>query len=91
VVHYEWNKLKADANRRKHGVDFADAVGVLEDPLALTVADDGPGEERWVTLGLDATGRLLVVIYTWRGPDRIRIISARAATRCEREQYEETP
>ena len=84
---YEWDAEKARANRRKHGIDFADAVTALSDPLALTIRDDYPNEERFVTLGLDALGRLLVVIYTWRG-ERIRVISARKATRPERKQYE---
>jgi uncharacterized DUF497 family protein len=84
---YEWDAEKARANRRKHGIDFADAVTVFSDPLALTIPDDYPDEERFVTLGMDALGRLLVVVYTWRG-ERIRVISARQATRPERTQYE---
>ena len=70
-----------------NGVEFADAVTVFADPLAATRADDDPDEERFVTLGLDAGGQLLVVVYTWRGSD-IRIISAREATRRERREYE---
>ena len=84
---YEWDPAKAKANLRKHGVEFADAVTVFADPLAATRADDDPDEERFVTLGLDAGGQLLVVVYTWRGSD-IRIISAREATRRERREYE---
>jgi uncharacterized DUF497 family protein len=74
-------------NLRKHGVEFADAVTVFADPLAATMPDDDPDEERFVTLGLDANGQLLVVIYTWRR-SRIRIISARQATPRERKRYE---
>jgi hypothetical protein len=88
-VDYEWDARKAAANRSKHGIDFADAVTVLDDPMALTVAEEEPAEERWVTLGVDAMGRLLVVVYTWRGGECIRIISARSATRAERRQYED--
>lgn len=86
---YEWDPAKAAANRAKHRVDFADAVGALEDELALTLRDLGSvGEERFVTLGRGALGQLLVVVYTFRG-ERIRIISARPATGRERRQYEE--
>ena len=85
---YEWDETKAQKNRRDHGIDFADAVTVFEDDLALTALDDASGEERFVTLGMDAMGRLLVVVYTWRG-GRIRIISARKATESERRHYED--
>ena len=85
---YEWDETKAQKNRRDHSIDFADAVTVFEDDLALTALDDASGEERFVTLGMDAMGRLLVVVYTWRG-GRIRIISARKATKSERRHYED--
>lgn len=84
----EWDPRKAEHNAAKHGVAFSDAVGALDDPYALTVFDDDSGEARSVTLGTDFTGRLLVVVYTWRGA-RVRIISARLATRAERRQYAE--
>jgi len=80
---------KAAANLRKHKVDFADAVLALEDPLARTVHDPDPsGEERYVSMGADPTGRLLVTIFT-RRKKRIRIISSRRASPAERRQYEE--
>ena len=86
---YEWDARKARLNLEKHGVDFADAIGALEDELALTTADLSAGpEKRFVTLGMDLLGRLIVVIYTWHG-QRIRLIFARKATRRERRQYEE--
>ena len=86
----EWDPAKAWANFTKHGVRFADAVTALEDDSALTIRDlSSEDEERWVTMGLDASGRLLVVVYTWRG-ERVRLISARQATRHERRQYEES-
>ncbi len=78
---------KPGQNLEKHGIDFADAVSVLEDELALTIPDPEAGERRFVTIGEDSTRRLLVVVFTERG-DRIRIISARAATKHERKQYE---
>lgn len=85
---YQWDKDKASANLRKHGIDFADAVSVFSDDLAITIPDERFDEERFVTIGVDAFGRVLVVVYTLRD-DEIRIISARKATRQERQQYEE--
>lgn len=85
----EWDPRKADRNLRKHGVDFADAGTVLHDDHAITIYDEKSGEDRFVTVGLDALGRVLVVVYTWRG-ERARIISARSATPRERRRYEET-
>ena len=82
----EWDPRKAAANLKKHGVDFADAFTVLHDEQAITVPDDEADEERYVTMGMDALGNVLVVIYTWRG-DRPRLISARKATPQERAQY----
>jgi len=88
-VKYEWDARKARLNLEKHGVDFADAVGALEDEFALTTDDTGTASERrFATLGMDLLGRLIVVVYTWRG-ERIPVISARKATRPERRQYEE--
>lgn len=85
---YQWDKDKAASNLDKHGIDFADAVSVFSDDLATTVNDERFEEERFVTIGIDAFGRILVVVYTWRG-DEIRLISARKATRSEINQYEE--
>ena len=87
-MEFEWELRKATANLRKHGVDFADAATVLYDDLAITFPDDHPSEERFVTIGMGALGRVLVVVYAWRN-DRARLISARHATRRERGQYEE--
>jgi uncharacterized protein len=83
----EWDVDKARLNHKKHGIRFADAVTALEDERALTVRDfSAEGEDRWVTLGLDSLGRVLVVVYCWRG-EQIRIISARKANASERAQY----
>jgi hypothetical protein len=91
TVRYEWDRDKARTNLDQHGVDFADAVGALEDELALTIEDRASRlERRFVTVGADWLGRRLVVVYTWRG-ERIRIISARRATRREQRRYEEEP
>jgi uncharacterized protein len=87
VMEYEWDPKKAELNFRKHGVLFADAVTVFSDDQGLTMEDAHPDEERFLTMGMDAMGRLLVVSYTWRGKERIRIISARKAIQFEEEQY----
>ncbi len=79
---------KAAANVRKHCVRFADAEGVFNDPLALTMEDpDAENERRYIAIGLGNLGELLVVVYSERG-DEYRLISARRATRKERKAYE---
>jgi uncharacterized DUF497 family protein len=85
---FEWDAQKARADLRKHGVDFAGAVTVFEDEQAVTIRDDvsAVDEQRYVSVGRDVRGRILVVAYTWRG-NRIRIFSARRATATERRQY----
>ena len=86
---YEWDKLKSESNLKKHGISFSDAVGVFEDDFALTLEDDSSeGEQRFVTLGLSSPG-ILVVVWTDRSFDVIRIISARRATAHEIKQYKE--
>jgi uncharacterized DUF497 family protein len=87
-MRYEWDPNKAEANQKKHGIRFADAVGVFTDERALTLDDPHLDEERFVTIGMDGSGELLVVVFTWRG-EVIRLISARKATRAERNQYAE--
>lgn len=87
---FEWNEAsKAGINYRKHGVRMPEAIPVFDDPYAITITDDesDPDEQRFATMGMGAMGRLLVVVYSWRG-DNIRIISARPAEAHEREQYE---
>jgi uncharacterized DUF497 family protein len=64
-VDLEWGFEKAAVNLRKHGIDFADSATVLHDELAITVLDDGMGEKRFVTVGADALGRVVVVVFTW--------------------------
>ena len=87
---FEWDRRKADLNRKKHGVSFDEAATVFGDSLSLTIEDPlhSAGEERFVTIGDSTQGRLLVVIHTDRG-DTVRIISARLATPRERKTYEE--
>lgn len=76
---------KSRANQKKHGVSFADAEQVLRDEMAVTMADS-EGEQRFITLGLDSLGRVLVVVHTPRG-ENTRLISARKASPAEAEQY----
>ena len=86
-VDVEFDPAKARANLRKHRVSFADAEQALRDPRAVTIEDpDSEGEQRFVTAGADTLGRVLVVVYTLRG-DRIRLISARKASKGEARQY----
>jgi uncharacterized protein len=87
-VEFRWDPKKAEANRRKHRVECLDAVIVFDDDRAITVVDEHPTEERYVTFGMDAHGRVLAVSYAIRG-DTIRIVSARKATARERAQYED--
>jgi uncharacterized DUF497 family protein len=84
---FEFDPAKAAGNLRKHGVSFSHAVQSLLDPFAVTIEDPGTtAEQRFITLGADALGRVLVVVHTQRG-ERTRIISARKASRGETHQY----
>ncbi|MCC7144470.1 MAG: BrnT family toxin [Candidatus Eisenbacteria bacterium] len=87
----EWSDDKARANARKHGVSFHEALTVFYDPLAATVddPDHSASESRCITIGYSGANRLLVVSHTDRG-DVLRIISARPATRRERNRHEAT-
>ena len=88
-MRFEWDPPKAEANLRTHGVGFAEAVTVLEDDFALTREDpDAVDEPRFVTLGLSNLGDLLVVVYAYREPDIIRVISAWKANKRQEEMYE---
>jgi uncharacterized DUF497 family protein len=89
-LEFEWDEDKASKNLNKQGVSFEEASTVLGDPLSLTIPDPlhSEDEDRFITLGESHRGRLLVVVSTDRG-DKIRIISARVATRRERKDYEE--
>jgi uncharacterized DUF497 family protein len=86
----EWDPEKAKFNLKKHGVAFEEAATVLSDPVAVTGADPDHSdyEERYITFGLSARNRLLVVSHTEEG-ETIRLISARKASKGERELYEE--
>ena len=85
----DFDPKKNAINLRKHGVSLSEGDGVLNDPLALTIEDpSAEGEQRFVTLGANALGELMVVVWTGRG-DEIRTISVRRATAKERRSYEE--
>ena len=90
---FEWDPQKAAANVRKHGISFERAAAIFQDPEALSLYDrpHSQSEDRWITLGMDSQGRLLVVSHTWREQDEgaaiCRIISARKATKTEARQY----
>jgi uncharacterized DUF497 family protein len=90
ALEFEWDPQKAAANLAKHAVSFEDAATVFGDPLGRILADPrhSAEEERSVLLGLSEGRHLLAVMYVGRG-ERIRIISARSATRRERRNYEE--
>ncbi len=84
----EWDSDKADSNLKKHGVSFEEAATALLDPMALAQEDAASeGEPRWVLIGMSIQMRLLTVVYTLRRVDRVRLISARRATRKEAKHY----
>lgn len=85
-MRYQWDRNKALGNLNKHGIDFADAVSVFSDELAITIFDDRFEEERFIIIGIDFFSRILIVTMQ---DDEIRLISARKATRNERLQYEQ--
>jgi hypothetical protein len=86
-MHYQWDANKAKANFEKHGVMFADAIGVFDDPIALNMEDpDAEDEQRFLATGLDLIGRVLIIVYTYRG-NQVRLISARKATKREIKIY----
>ncbi len=97
VYDFEWDAAKALANVAKHGITFDRAATVFRDALALTVFDSAHSqtEERWFTLGVDASGVLMAVAHTYQvtgsASARVRLISARAATQRERRFYEDEP
>jgi uncharacterized DUF497 family protein len=93
ALSFEWDPRKDAANRKKHGVAFVEALTAFSDPFGRVVDDPrhSASEPRLTLLGFSARHRLLAVMFTERGDDRVRIISARRATRHERSDYEESP
>jgi uncharacterized DUF497 family protein len=88
-MQFEWDRGKAEANRRKHRVSFDEAATVFFDPLSMTIPDPdhSAGEARFLTLGASSKGRVLVVAHTEEG-SVLRIISARVASASERKRHE---
>ncbi|RJP53569.1 MAG: BrnT family toxin [Anaerolineaceae bacterium] len=88
---FEWDPQKAQKNLQKHEVSFDEASSVFDDPMFITLLDDehSDNEERYITIGISNRTRLLLVAHTERD-NRIRIISARKATKYEEKFYEET-
>jgi uncharacterized DUF497 family protein len=86
---FEWDTEKGRKNLKTHGISFDEACTTFGDPLAITIEDPihSKGEQRYVLVGQSQQHRLLVVVHTERG-ERIRIISARLATKKERDSYE---
>ncbi len=90
-LEFEWDPRNDQSNNRKHGIGFAEAVSVFSNPLARIFPDEehSAEERREIIVGQSAARRLLLVCFTEPGSDRIRIVSARRATRAERHDYEE--
>ena len=90
-MEFEWDQNKADNNQKKHGVSFSEASTVFGDPLELTIPDPDHSQEefRFLSLGRSTLGNLLLVSYTERQEKRIRITSARKATKHEQKYYEQ--
>jgi uncharacterized protein len=90
ALEFEWDRAKAELNVKEHGVCFDEATTVFRDPLSITISDPdhSDSEDRFIDIGMSHRMQLLVVSYTER-KDKIRIISARLATRAERKNYEE--
>ena len=97
ALDFEWDANKAASNAQKHGVTFARAAQVFLDPLSLTVYDEehSQHEERWHTIGHDTQGSLLLIAHTYHATSthsaRVRLISARLATKQERRLYADEP
>ena len=88
TMSFEFDTTKAKSNLKKHGVAFSDLEPIFNDPFAITVEDeDAKGESRFITVGIDALGRITTVCWNERG-ENIRIISARLSSANERKQYE---
>jgi len=88
MMDFEWGPAKARSNLNKHGISFSDVEPAFYDQYAISMPDPAAAnEERFILVGMDAVGRIVLVVYTCRG-NSIRIISARAATKAEQKNYE---
>ena len=91
MLKVEWNPIKAKSNQKKHGVTFAEASSCFYDPMHILIddPDSAADEHRLILIGASSKSQLLVVVHVDIAGDKIRIISARKATKTERKQYEE--
>ena len=91
ALEFEWDPAKAELNLKEHGISFDEGTTVFRDTLSITISDPdhSDSEDRFIDIGMSHRMQLLVVSYTER-KDKIRIISARRATKAERKNYEET-
>jgi uncharacterized DUF497 family protein len=91
MLKFEWDPIKGKSNLKKHGVAFEEAATCFYDPMHILIddPDSEPVEERLILIGVSSRSYLLVVVHLDMNGDRIRIISARKATKTERQQYEE--
>jgi uncharacterized DUF497 family protein len=87
---FEWGAQKASNNLAKHGVSFHDAATAFGDPLSITIGDPAHsnGEQRFLLIGRASNGKVVVVVHVERRENRLRLISARPATRRELKDYE---
>jgi uncharacterized DUF497 family protein len=86
---FDWDDNKADSNKKKHGVSFAEAATAFSDPNAIEFVDakNSEKEERWILVGLSARSHVLLVVFVEREEKMIRIVSARKAVKEEMNQY----
>jgi uncharacterized DUF497 family protein len=91
MLEFEWDPVKVKTNQKKHGVTFAEATSCFYDPMHILIddPDSSPSEQRLILIGISEKSRTLVVVHIDIETDKIRIISARKATKLERKQYEE--
>jgi len=91
MLNFEWDKEKALSNTKKHGIDFSEATTIFSDQYEITITDPihSVDEYRFISIGVSENKSLLVVSYTERHPDMIRIISARKASKKEFRYYEQ--
>ena len=91
MLRFEWDPAKANSNQKKHGIMFAEAMSCFYDPMHILIddPDSAMDESRLILIGVSGKSRILVVVHVDVDGDKIRIISARKATKTERKQYEE--
>ena len=91
MLKFEWDPVKAKSNQKKHGVTFAEASSCFYDPMHILIGDphSAADEDRLILIGASSKSQILIVVHVDIAGDKIRIISARKATKAERKQYEE--